>query len=133
MIGLGALSDEELEQSRRLLRASIEGGKAAALVKRSYPHPGGCEAALEPLSARHAGRTPPSVDWLPSGPAYSLAPVFDRTRIGALSLLKLVGTQPGGVKFLSGKMTATWRGCSGAGASAVGGEAEASAVAAAGT
>ena len=27
---LGALSDEELEQSIRLLRASIEGGKAAA-------------------------------------------------------------------------------------------------------
>jgi hypothetical protein len=27
---LGALSDEELEQSLRLLRASIEGGKAAA-------------------------------------------------------------------------------------------------------
>jgi len=102
-----------------------------------------CEAEL-PAPRRLRGRTrniecqtcratPPSVDWLPNGPAYSLAPVFDRMRIGALSLLKLVGTQPGGVKFLSGKMTATWRGCSGAGTSAVGGEAEASAVAAAGT
>jgi hypothetical protein len=45
----------------------------------------------------------------PSASAYSLAAAFGRTRgafprIGALSLLKLVDTQPGGVKFLSGKM-----------------------------